>query len=348
MPETRLLAHWHLLVPPLALALDRILGEPPAFWHPVCHMGRLADALERRARVFLNGRNDAWHLVAGGICLSLLLLAFCLPAALLALLLDAVDERLGLLFATCALWLCVSPRAMEEHALAVANPLARGNLFEARHMLSRIVGRETQTLDAAGVARAAVESVAENSTDGTVASLFWAAAGLVLGGAPAACALVLAHRVANTLDAMWGRKDEKYLCFGRCAARLDDVLAYVPARLTLPLTALACLLMKGTSAKARAKTRAKASAKAAFLIGLRFCRRHESPNSAFAEAAFAGALGLTLGGPCRYQGRLVEHPTLGTGRREADAHDIKRAIALMKALCLVSALLAGLCAAVMS
>ncbi len=324
------------LVPPLALVLDRMFGEPPASWHPVCHMGTMAERLEKRARKLVEGKGNGRHLAAGGVSLGILLLSFSLPAALLALLSDAVHPALGALATAVVLWLCVSPRSMEEHAKAVQKPLERGDLPEARTMLSRIVGRETRALDETGVARAAVESVAENSTDGTVASLFWASAGLVLGGAPLACALVVAHRVANTMDAMWGRKDERYLHFGRCAARLDDVMAFVPARIVLPMTALACFFVKGTSARD------------ALAIGRRFCRQHESPNSAFSEAAFAGALGLTLGGPCRYQGVLVEHPLLGVGRREVDADDIGRAIALMKALCLSSALVAGLCAALLA
>lgn len=332
MPDSVLSALF-FLVPPLALVLDRLFGEPPVSWHPVCHMGKMADCLEKRARTGFKGKGHAWHLAAGCVSLLLLLLSFCLPAGLFALLFDAAHPALGSLAAAIVLWLCISPRSMEEYARAVQRPLARGDLLEARLMLSRIVGRETQDLDEKGIARAAVESVAENSTDGTVASLFWAAVGLAIGGAPAACALVVAHRVANTMDAMWGKKDEKYLYFGRCAARLDDVMACLPARIVLPMTALACLFVKGTNARD------------AWRIGRRYCRQHESPNSAFSEAAFAGALGLTLGGPCRYQGRLVEHAPLGEGRREVNAEDIGRALALMKTLCRLCALLAGLCAA---
>ena len=200
----------------------------------------------------------------------------------------------------------------------------------ARLKLSWIVGRNTNVLDEAGIARASVESVAENCTDGVLSTLFWAFAGYLLGGLPLAAALPVAQRVANTLDAMWGRKNERYIYFGCCAARLDDVFNYLPARVSLFCIFLACLFVKGTDAAQVLR------------IGLRFHAAHESPNSAWSEAAFAGALHLKLGGPAIYAGRTVNHPWLGTGTPNATPADISVAIDLMFATTWTCAILFSL------
>ena len=164
----------------------------------------------------------------------------------------------------------------------MALPLEQGDLEAARRAVAMLVGRDPQQLDACGVARACVESVGENLTDGILATLFWATAGLLLAGLPGAAALAACHRAANVLDALWGRLDETYRCFGTAAARLDDVLNWCPARLSLPCIVLAAALLPGLDAHACRR------------VGWRDRHAHESPNSAWSEAAFAGALGLRL------------------------------------------------------
>lgn len=335
-----------VLLAPAALALDAVLGEPPARFHPVCAMGALA----RRVELFWRGhvgpgvtppQARGWRL-PGGLCTAGALAActvslpFAAAGALLALLAGALaGEGAAWLCAALAAYLCLAPCSLGEHALRVAEPLRRSagcpvgegeaGLEEARRSVSMLVGRDTAALDAPGVARACIESVGENLTDGVLSTLFWAAAGGLAAGAAGAAGAVLLHRACNVLDALWGKRDEAYARFGTCAARADDALNWFPARLSLPLIALAALLFPACSGRE------------ALRMGWRYRRAHASPNSAWSEAAFAGALGLRLGGPVAYRGRAVDYPWLGEGRAEAGAGDIARAVRLMWA----SSLLAG-------
>lgn len=171
-----------------------------------------------------------------------------------------------------------------------------------------IVGREVDRLDERGVTRAAVETVAENLVDGVVSPLFFA----VLGGAP----LAMAYKMVNTLDSMVGYKNDRYLMFGRFAARMDDVANFIPARLAVPLIALAAQLLN---------RRGRVSMETAWKDG----RAHASPNAGYPEAAFAGALGLWMGGPNHYHGRLVKKPVIGIGFADARPAHIRQASRLM-------------------
>lgn len=316
------------LLLPAALVLDRLFEEPRPGLHPVCWMGRVAESLERTLRT---GRNGPVGMRLRGLAaLVLMEISFALPALLLVMICASLSQLLEFCAAAVCVWLCLAPHSLARHARAVLRPLHKGNLDEARRCLSLIVGRNTSVLDEAGVARAGVESVAENCTDGVLATLFWAFAGSLLGGLPLAAALAVAQRVANTLDAMWGRKNERYIYFGCCAARLDDVFNYLPARLSLFCVTLSCPLVK------------KADMRKALATGLAFHAAHESPNSAWSEAAFAGALHLRLGGPAIYEGRIISHPWLGTGTPNATPADLARAIDLMFATTWTCALLLSL------
>lgn len=316
-----------LLLLPAALLLDRLFGEPPARVHPVCGMGALAAVMERR---FRHGPNGPRLRLAGlAACLAVVL-----PVTLLAGLAVRLAGAAGA-WPVCALLvsLCLAPRCLDEHARRVARPLEQGDLETARRAVSMLVGRDPDQLDAHGVARACVESVGENLTDGILATLFWAGAGLLWAGPPGAAALAACHRAANVLDALWGRLDETYRCFGTAAARLDDALNFFPARLALPCIALAAALLPGLDARA------------CLAIGWRDRHAHESPNSAWSEAAFAGALGLRLGGPARYGPLLRDHPWLGDGSPLATARHIRQAVRLMWASVLVCAALLSLLSA---
>lgn len=279
----------------LALFLDAWLGEPRR-GHPLVIFGRFAQALETRLN--LPERSPGRRKFAGSLAVALVVVAAGCGALVLAEL-----PGIGIALEVLLLFLCLGNRSLIEHARRVARPLSLGQLPAARRRVSHIVSRDTEGLDEQGVARATVESVLENGNDALFATLFW----FVVAGAPGA----VIHRLVNTLDAMWGYKSPQYHAFGWAAARLDDVLGYIPAR----LTAMSFALM-GNLRRALAAWRE---------LG----RNWESPNAGPVMAAGAGALGLRLGGPTHYNGELRERPFLGCGR-PPKGFDIDRAIALLR------------------
>lgn len=278
------------------LAADRLLGEPRR-WHPLVGFGRLAAMLEHRLR-----REDA--AAAEQQTRGLLAWALAvLPWAALALWLRGVHPAAHWPVDIVLLWFALGGRSLIEHGEAVAAPLAAGDLATARERVSWIVSRDTRTLNAAGVARAGTESVLENGNDAVFGALFWF---IVLGGPGA-----LLFRLANTLDAMWGYRTPRHLHFGRAAARLDDLLNWLPARLTaLTYAAL------GNTATALACWRTQAA-------------QWDSPNAGPVMAAGAGALSVQLGGSAIYHGRVEQRPPLGTGAAP-DATSLRRAIGLVR------------------
>jgi adenosylcobinamide-phosphate synthase len=210
-----------------------------------------------------------------------------------------------------AIYTTVAARDLARHSMAVYRPLAAGDLPAARKSVGMIVGRDTDGLDEAGVARAAVESVAESTVDGVTAPLFYA----LVAGPVAGPVAAMVYRAVNTLDSMFGHKSQRYLHFGWAAARIDDVANYIPSRLTAPLIALAAAGRGGCRRSLR--------------ILARDGRKHESPNSGLAEAAMAGALGVELGGTNYYQGEALVKPTIGDGETPLRAGHIVRANGLM-------------------
>ncbi len=277
------------LMPLAALAavlVDRLLGEPRR-WHPLVGFGRLAGWLEGRLnRRRLPAGVVAWLLaVAPWVALA----GWLRPVAPFA-----VDVAL--------LYFALGARSLAEHAEAVARPLRQGRLDEARQRVGWMVSRDTAGLDESGVAKAGMESVLENGNDAIFGTLFWFA---LLGGPGA-----LLFRLANTLDAMWGYRTERYTLFGRPAARIDDALNWLPAR----LTALTYALL-GRTGNALACWRQQAAG-------------WESPNAGPVMAAGAGSLGVQCGGEAIYHGRLESRPPLGNGP-PPKAADLDRAIALV-------------------
>jgi len=283
-----------LFLPLAALAaagLDRLLGEPRC-WHPLVGFGAVANALERAAN------RGGGRRLRGLLAWSLLVL----PLFVLAL--GLIPEDLsGWLLHALLLTLALGGRSLGEHASRVADDLASGHLAQAREHVGWLVSRQTEDLDAAGVASACVESTLENGNDAIFGALFWFA---LLGGPGA-----LLFRLANTLDAMWGYRSPRFADFGWAAARLDDLLNYVPAR----LTALSYALCGRTRSALRCWHAQAASWK--------------SPNAGPGRAAGAGSLGLALGGPACYHGRIEQRPPLGEGRRPA-AEDIAQALTLLR------------------
>ena len=309
--------HFFTVVLPAA-ALDWLLGDPPRLPHPVRWMGRCIAGLEPALRSIFPKTPAGER--AAGICLVLLMLL--LSAGGSALLLAACRAVSPWLAWAASVWFSyqlLSARDLQIESMAVYAPLKAGDLPLARTMVGRIVGRDTAALDGGGVARAAVETVAENTGDGVVAPLLF----LSLGGLP----LGMAFKAVSTLDSMVGYRTERYQYFGWAAARLDDVLNFLPARLSGGLMCLGAALLPGFSGRNALK------------IFLRDRRKHPSPNSAHGEAACAGALNLQLAGDAFYFGKLVRKPALGDPIRPAEPEDIPRACRLMYAAELLALLL---------
>ena len=310
-----MLFHFSALL--LGFCLDLLLGDPHWAPHPVRAIGRLISGLEKPLRRCFPD-TDRGLLAAGAV---LVLLVLAIPTGLtLALLALCWQVSPWLFFAVEALlsYQLLATKSLRDESMAVCRALEQGTLEEARRAVSMIVGRDTQRLDAAGVARAAVETVAENASDGVIAPLIY----LALGGAP----LGMFYKAANTMDSMVGYQNDRYLWFGRAAAKLDDLLNLVPARLA---GAILCL----------AAPFAGLDEKNAWRIFRRDRKNHKSPNSAHTEAAAAGALHLRLAGPNYYFGKLVEKPTIGDGDRPVEPEDIRRVNRLLYAGSLLSLLL---------
>jgi len=301
----------------LAVGLDLLLGDPLWLPHPVRWMGWAIDVLESRFR-----RLNLSPLFSGAWMAAGLVLAVWIGCLLLVALAAGVHPAAAMVVQTLVLYTCISARGLWDAAQAVAKALSQEGLAAGRRAVSRIVGREADRLDETGVSRATVETVAENLVDGFVSPLFF----FVLGGAP----LAMAYKMINTLDSMVGYKNDRYRLFGRFAARLDDAANYLPARLSILFVALAAQWIDKTG-------------RIALSIAWRDGRAHASPNAGYPEAAFAGALGLWMGGPNVYHGRLVDKPLIGKGLADARPVHIHQACRLM----LATAMLVFMTAAVL-
>jgi adenosylcobinamide-phosphate synthase len=304
----------------LALALDLAFGDMALVFrfvpHPVVLIGRAITGLDRR----LNrpSRTDAERLWRGIFAVALMIAA----AAVLGWGVKAYLHFVHYGWALEAFIVAVllAQRSLFEHVADVAKALQSGGLVAGRTAVAKIVGRDPDSLDEHGVIRAAIESLFENFSDGVVAPGFW----YLLLGLPG----IFVYKTANTLDSMIGHRSPKYLEFGGAAARFDDVLNWIPARLTGFLICFAALGLPEAKAGAALKTM------------LRDAKKHRSPNAGWPEAAAAGALGLALGGPRRYGGAVQNEPWLGDGRARATTADMAAALALyLAAAALFAALL---------
>lgn len=292
----------HLLALLIGFCLDLLLGDPHWAPHPVRAIGALIAGLEKLLRRLLP-KSPSGEL-AGGVALVLLTLA--IPTGLTVLLLWAcnlVSPWLALAVESLLSYQLLATKSLAAESRKVYDALKTGDLDKARYAVSMIVGRDTASLDEAGVARAAVETVAENASDGVIAPLIF----LAIGGAP----LGMFYKAANTMDSMVGYKNDQYLYFGRAAAKFDDILNLIPARVA---GVLMCL---GGAA-------AGYDGKNAWRIFIRDRKNHKSPNSAHTEAACAGALQLRLAGPNYYFGQLVDKPYIGDDQRPIEPLDILR------------------------
>jgi len=304
----------------LALAVDAMVGDPESIsrrnLHPVQMIGRVIAWADRRFNrdddtPGLRRNSGAWTTI--GLVSGAAALGWAVQAVLLALPLGPV--WLGIVMSSL-----IAQRGLYDHVAAVASGLEIGGIGGGRLAVSRIVGRDPEALDQSGVSRAAIESLAENFSDGVVAPVFWAA----LFGLPG----LLAYKALNTADSMIGHKTPRHRHFGWAAARLDDLANLIPARLAGLIVCIAALLQPG------------ADARAGWRAMRRDARYHRSPNAGWPEAAFAGALGLAIAGPRSYHGTQVEERFMGQGGRpHAAAPDIRSALRLFLRACLVLAAL---------
>ncbi len=295
----------------LALLLDWLFGWPDWLYarigHPVTWVGRLITELERR----LN-RQDAprSHTIMVGAVSSLFVVAVCAALALVLQLMLS-DGIAGLVMGAVLAWPLLAARSLHDHVADVQQPLAAGNVERARDAVSRIVGRDPAKLDEAGIARSAIESLAENTSDGVIAPLFWG----VLFGLPG----IAAYKAANTLDSMIGYRNDQFEAYGKFAARFDDVVNWIPARLTG-----LCFVLVSTDRQH------------VWQVMRRDARLHRSPNAGWPEAAMAAGLNCRLSGPRIYAGQLEQHPWVNEGAADPDAATIKRGLAMLKRSLLVS------------
>lgn len=298
-----------------ALALDAALGWPEALYrrigHPVGLFARVIDGCE--ARWNRAGHGFAKRRALGALTLVLLLLVAGGPGLGLQHLLLATFGSWGWLGVAILAWPALAQRSLFDHVRAVGDRIDAGALPAARDAVAMIVGRDTAALDEAGVARAAIESLAESFCDGVVAPLFW----LLLLGLPG----VWAYKAVNTADSLIGHREKRWCAFGWATARADDLLNLIPARLT---SVLICLAGGG-----------------GWRILWRDARKHASPNAGWPEAAMAGALGLRLAGPIAYDGVMHDKPWIGDGTNEANGAAVDRALAVYRRACLLLWPIAG-------
>ena len=289
-------------------ALDLLLGDPA--WltpiHPVVLMGKAITALEKLLRALFPKTNRGEE-AAGALLAPVMSAGTFALCKLILRLLDGLYPPLSFALEVIWCWQALAVRDLKVEAMRVQTALETEGLEAARKAVSRIVGRDTAALDEKGVARAAVETVAENFSDGVIAPLAY----MLLGGAP----LALLYKAINTMDSMVGYKNARYLHFGRVPAKLDDAANYLPSRLAALLLIAAAKLTGEDAASA-------------WRIWRRDRRKHASPNSAQCEAAMAGALGLRLCGPASYFDVRLKKPWIGDRRREITPEDISRACRL--------------------
>lgn len=308
----------------LALAIDGVVGDPKRLWdvvpHPVVWMGRAISLFEEHAnKAHMPANVRRWN---GVFCVAMLVGVAWLAATLAQRVVSPLP--FGWVLEAVIASIFIAQKSLHDHVVAVAQGLEQGGLDGGRRAVAMIVGRDPASLDEAGVSRAAIESTAENFSDGVVAPAFW----FLVAGLPG----IVIYKAINTADSMIGHKSDRYRDFGRAAARIDDLANWLPARLSALLIALAATILPG------------ADPSGAMTAARRDAGKHRSVNAGWPEAAMAGALGIRLAGPRSYDGEVVEDAWMGDGRADLDAADIRRALALFVLSCAELALVVALLA----
>lgn len=287
--------------------LDLLVGDPHWLPHPIRLIGSLIAKCSKWNRAELKKGAQFWR----GVAMTILVV--CLTAVVAAAILVVgywLHPFAGCIMEGIMTYQILATKCLKVESMKVYEALKKDDLEGARYAVSMIVGRDTQVLDATGVAKAAVETVAENTSDGVIAPLIY----LAIGGP----ILGFMYKAINTMDSMVGYKNDKYMYFGRCAAKLDDVVNYIPAR----ISALLMIAVSFLPGKAY-------DGKGAWRIWRRDRRKHASPNSAQTEAVCAGSLGVQLAGDASYFGKIVKKPIIGDALRPVEYEDIKRANGLL-------------------
>jgi adenosylcobinamide-phosphate synthase len=300
---------FYALIPIAALVIDTIYGDPRSDWHPVVLIGKLISFYEDK--LYPEPKTSNGNMFIRGMVTVLLVL---LTVGLITGLLVWLSVKGGILFyaamGAVILYFTITPRALCRDGMEIYHLLKAGDIVAARKRLSWIVGRDTENLDESDIARGTVETIAENTTDGIISPLFW----FLLFGPVGA----MVYRAGNTMDSMLGYKNDRYLYFGRFAARLDDVLNYIPARITFLLFVASAAILKLDWKNAKK-------------IGLRDAPKHPSPNGGYAEATVAGAMHVRLGGYNYYEGKPEFREYMGDPDTPLKADHIKQAICMMYA-----------------
>ena len=302
---------WTLLAVVLGFLLDLCFGDPRWLYHPVRIIGKGITFLEKILRNIFPKTKTGERIAGGFLVVGIVAASSFVPWLILHL---AYGFRtwLGVALESFMCYQLLAARSLRDESKKVYDALQTGDIEKSRYAVSMIVGRDTQNLTEEGVTKAAVETVAENTSDGIIAPLFY----MMIGGA----VLGFAYKSVNTMDSMVGYKNDRYLYFGRTAAKLDDIVNYIPARISALLMVVSCFLCGK-----------EFDGKRAWYIFKRDRYRHASPNSAQTEAVCAGALGIRLAGNASYFGKIVEKPYIGDAERAVETEDIKRADRLLYA-----------------
>jgi adenosylcobinamide-phosphate synthase len=308
---------WTTAALPAGFILDAIFGDPYRFPHIVRFMGKLITSLEKLLRKLLPKTPRGEKL--GGILLVCIVTLICTGIPLIVLYASYKHSPvLGFILESFLCYQLLAAKSLKTESMKVYYSLESGDIEEARKNISMIVGRDTAELDNAGITKAAIETVSENTSDGIVAPLMY----MMLGGAVPGCL----YKAVNTMDSMVGYKNDKYIHFGRAAAKTDDALNFIPSRICALLMVVAARLLK-------------LDWKNAVRIRRRDGRKHASPNSAQTEAVCAGALGIELAGPASYHGTVIDKPYIGDRTRPVRNDDIKSANRLMYATSILALIL---------
>jgi adenosylcobinamide-phosphate synthase len=301
-----------------AYLFDWIAGDPEWFPHPVRLIGKGVDAGERFVR--RPRQTPAFEFAAGGVLTFGLIAVAYVGTTKTISWMSRRSHALGAVIETLLAWTCLASRSLHDEASAVVAALETDDIVLARQRLARIVGRDTQHLDAQEISRAVIETVAESCSDGVIAPLFY----MAIGGVP----LAMAYKAINTLDSMIGHADERYYYFGKVAARLDDVANFLPARLTALGTTVTAAAIESASSSTALET------------WLRDGMKHKSPNAGQPESAMAGALQVRLGGENFYGGEPVAAPLIGERFSRPSAQNAKQAIRIVAAVSVFGAAVA--------
>ena len=329
---------YRLLAIALAGILDQMFGDPRVPWHPICLIGNLISWTEKWTRPLFPKSKGGERTAGVYLVIFVLLIAIAAPSAIM-LGLYRIHPLAGVAVESVLIYFAFAAKSLERESRAVSDALESGGLDAGRKAVSMIVGRDTEQLSETGVIKATVETVAENTSDGVIAPLFYAA----VGGAP----LTYFYKAVNTMDSMVGYKNECYRYYGTAAARLDDLVNLIPARLSALLMMISyefVITFQNRSKQRDVDWKKKLSQKSRLWQGLpkrslrdvwriyrRDCHAHASPNSAQTESVMAGALGVQLAGDASYFGVVHHKPTIGDALRPVERADIARAVMLMKA-----------------